>query len=537
MSGRQTRAEQDAVSYAKRKRQEDNDQAQATAQAAFKGAELLQQGAPSSLQNTRAALAQTVDLGLITQVTHGHTSDGTIESRRRAMAEFDRKRLARQIAVPTDDNQVRLDLRKLGHPVCLFGEDAGDRRDRLRYHLSVMAMEKQGDKRDAMQTSSISDGGASEDEDEEDREEEEEFYTEGSETLLQTRRHVAESSLSRAQHRISWLQRQSQADAATIRKQRLSLCGRLGSYTICGSQVGDSRPLGSICFTRDSQSLLVSSWSGSIKLWSVPQLTSQRTFRGHTERVSALSTSPDTETFATGDADGRILLWTLQEETPRGELLGHQGRVSRVAHHPDARLLASASYDGSWRLWDMQTQQEVLLQEGHSREVFTVRIQCDGALLASAGLDGVARIWDLRSGKSIATIQGHAKEIFAMDWAPNGYQLATGAADNTIRIFDLRAMQSAYEIPAHKSIVTDLKFFHDNQDLNPSADCGQYMASSSNDGLVSVWSAGDWKLQRSLAGHVGKVLGVDIAPNGSYIASAGYDRTFKLWGPDDILDV
>ncbi|KAJ2842569.1 hypothetical protein IWW36_005857, partial [Coemansia brasiliensis] len=203
--------------------------------------------------------------------------------------------------------------------------------------------------------------------------------------------------------------------------------------------------------------------------------------------------------------------------------------------------------------------QELLLQEGHSREVFALRFQCDGSLVATAGLDGIGRVWDLRSGRSIMELEGHAKEIFGLDWSPNGYQLATGSADNTMRIFDLRKIASIHQIPAHKSMVTDVRFFHFDgiskiqmncdADMDVSSDqdadeherarlcSGQYLASASNDGLINIWTAGDWKLQKSLAGHVGKVLSVDIAQDGSYIASTGFDKTFKLWKADDLLQL
>jgi len=36
--------------------------------------------------------------------------------------EFERKKKARNIAVPTDDKKVRLRLRELGEPITLFGE-------------------------------------------------------------------------------------------------------------------------------------------------------------------------------------------------------------------------------------------------------------------------------------------------------------------------------------------------------------------------------------------------------------------------------
>jgi len=37
---------------------------------------------------------------------------------------------------------------------------------------------------------------------------------------------------------------------------------------------------------------------------------------------------------------------------------------------------------------------------------------------------------------------------------------------------------------------------------------------------------------KTLAGHEGKVMGVDISPDLKYIASVSFDRTFKLWSPE-----
>ena len=39
---------------------------------------------------------------------------------------------SRQIAIPTNDKLVMLRLRELNEPIMLFGEDPGDRRERLR---------------------------------------------------------------------------------------------------------------------------------------------------------------------------------------------------------------------------------------------------------------------------------------------------------------------------------------------------------------------------------------------------------------------
>ncbi|KAJ1887566.1 U4/U6 small nuclear ribonucleoprotein Prp4 [Kickxella alabastrina] len=517
-------SEQETIAYAKRKRQEERDyQPAANAQS---GVQMLQQGL-----DPRTQFSQTINLDLIKE-TLDHTQEkdltsDTLETRRRAMAEFDRKRIARNIAVPTSDSAVRADLRKHGEPICLFGEDAADRRNRLRYVLSRIT-----DGKETQQQMDVDE----DDDSASDSEEDGEFYTEGSEELKAARMEVAVKSLDRARARLERQRAQAAEDLAAVKQRRLALIQRLSTFALCGSQVGDARPVSRAIFAHDAHHLLTASWSGSIKLWDVPGCQVQRTYRGHTDRVSGLSVRPQqgggTLGFASGCADGLVLLWDVERELPVGRLEGHQGRVVHVDHHADGRLLGSASYDGSWRLWDLETQKELLLQEGHAREVFALRFQPDtAALVATAGLDGIGRVWDLRSGRSIMALEGHAREIYGLDWSPNAFQVATGAADNTVRIHDLRKMACVYQIPAHKSMVTDLRFSHSAA----GAEGGHFLVSASNDGLVNVWSTGDWKLQKSLPGHVGKVLGVDVAPDGSCIVSAGYDRTFKLWGPDDFL--
>ncbi|KAJ2078680.1 hypothetical protein H4R24_004309 [Coemansia sp. RSA 988] len=546
--------ERDAVAYAKRKREEEEDNAQDS------GTSRLLDISESTRPDLPGA---SIDLDSIDEAIDEKEdkllTDDALETRRRAMAEFDRRRLARSIAVPTDDTRVKETLRQHGHPICLFGEDAGDRRNRLRYVLSKMAVEQKASESGG-QTTPLSSGLAVEDksgeisgEVSEGDEEQEEFYTEASDSLLQARQAIARFSLFRAQNRIAQQRENCNVDLANIRRLRQDLTTSLASYTIAGSQIGDARPMSRAVFTNDSRRLLTSSWSGTIKLWDIPECNMLRSYRGHTDRIGGLSLHPQAGErgesvvdFASGAADNNIFLWSLGKETPIGSLKGHQSRVVNVDHHPSGDYLGSASFDGSWRLWDISTERELLLQEGHSRELFALRFQCDGSLIATGGLDGIGRVWDMRSGRSIMVLEGHAKEIFAMDWSPNGFQIATGSADNTIRIFDLRKLATIQQIPAHKSIVTDVRFFH-ARNINPGhfddmSDAeskmrlcdGQYLASASNDGLINIWTAGDWKLQKSLAGHVGKIMGLDIACNGDYIASVGYDKTFKIWSPEEI---
>ncbi|ORY04338.1 WD40 repeat-like protein [Basidiobolus meristosporus CBS 931.73] len=478
-----------------------------------------------------------IDLENLAEDSNYDFSESSLRAREEhqmILDEFERKRRARSLAVPTDDGRVRAKLRELGEPQCLFAEGPAERRDRLRVLLSKL------DGADADSDRAESDSGS-------DSDKEEEFFTEGSTELLVARRNIAYYSLPRAKQRLARQRSEHETPLAQIKSARKELYTEIQGYANYSSQIGDDRPVSIGRFSPDSKILATGSWTGMVKLWNVPNCSNALNLRGHTDRVgglafhpqSTLSLSRSAVNLASGGADGNIHLWSLESETPVSSLLGHTQRVSRVGFHPSGQYLGSASFDGTWRLWNVETTQELLLQEGHSREVYAIAFQNDGALAATGGLDAIGRIWDLRTGRSAMVLEGHVKDILGIDFSPNGYQVVTGSEDNTLKIFDLRTMRPLYTIPAHNSLVSDVRFFHASEAYETSRMegtpnvSGLYLASSSYDGTIKIWSADTWKLIKSLSGHEGKVMSVDIAADGNLIASTGFDRTFKLWANEN----
>ncbi|CEQ40267.1 SPOSA6832_01870, partial [Sporobolomyces salmonicolor] len=491
------------------------------------------------------------------------------------LSELDRKKLARKIALPTNDGEVRARLRELGEPITLFGEGPADRRDRLRDILAKARLEK-GEQMDVDEESEEE----SDESDEEDKEEE--FYTEGSAALKKARRDIAEYSLPRARKRIARQRLDASVTLARLMDVRKAVFSNLESFTNLGSQIGDTRALSAVRFSPDSSMLLTGSWTGMAKLWSVPACKEIRTLKGHKERIggvawhpeATLSQSKSAVNFATSGADHDIKLWGLENDTALQTLSGHEGRVCRINFHPSGRYLGSASYDGTWRLWDVERGDELLLQEGHSKEVYAVAFQQDGALACTGGLDAIARLWDLRSGRTALVLSGHSRDILAIDFSSNGYQIATGSNDDTIRIWDLRNHQAIATIPAHKSAVSDLKFFQaspsasypttavprafsglpifqgETTDPDASGDTaeeanredkpdfpvsGSFLVSSGYDGYVKIWSADDWQQVRALSNdQSGKVMSVDVSSDARFIVSGQYDRSYKLWATPDV---
>ncbi|KAL1747841.1 WD40-repeat-containing domain protein [Schizophyllum fasciatum] len=483
--------------------------------------------------------------------------------------ELERKKKARAMAVPTDDNRVKMRLREIGEPITLFGERAADRRDRLIYVLSQINAAR-GDDGMLMEVESES----------ESEEEEEEFYSPGSLELLEARRRIAEFSLPRAQKRVAQQRLETKIELKRLVDIRKKVFGNVKRFANLGSQIGDERPISQVRFSPNNELLATGSWSGCVRLWRVPSCTPVRTLRGHNDRVggvawhpaATLSLGADLVNLASGAGDSCVNLWSLNSDQPLAVMSGHQGRVCRVAFHPSGDYIASASFDTTWRLWDINTQKELLLQEGHSKEVYSVEFQDDGALIASGGLDAIGRVWDLRTGRTAMVLDGHVQPIYSMSFSPNGYQIATGAGDDTIRIWDMRSLKALYTIPAHLSNVSDVRFFRANdkffepppattQDADvemkdesspPNGDAakpdtsaytweewkyrsGLFFASAGYDGLVKLWSADDWQLLRTLSTDAGKVMSCDITSDGGMIASGTYNRNFQLYGMEDVV--
>ncbi|OMH84298.1 U4/U6 small nuclear ribonucleoprotein Prp4 [Zancudomyces culisetae] len=346
------------------------------------------------------------------------------------------------------------------------------------------------------------------------------------------RRKMAVYSLSKARDRVKSQKKYTEVPLALIKSSRKSLFDRFRNYTVYSSEYGDLRPLSCIKFSPNQQILATGSWSGIVKLWDTKSSQQLNTLKGHNDKIGGISFHPQSTinldekaaNIATGSTDNTIKLWSLESQKPPvGQLVGHMARVVHIDHHPMGSYLASASYDGSWRLWDIESCKELCLQEGHSRQVHVVKFQGDGSLLASAGLDGIGRVWDIRTGKSAMTLTGHMGEIYTVDWSQNGYVIGTGGGDNSVRIYDIRALKQTYSLPAHNSIISQMCYLKNG--VNTST---EVLVTSSFDGSIKVWSGVDYKLINTLHGHEGKVMGVDVSSE--YIASCGYDRSFKLYG-------
>ncbi|VDD76836.1 unnamed protein product [Mesocestoides corti] len=437
-----------------------------------------------------------------------------------ALETIELKKKARLIQVSTEDTEVKYYLRQLGEPICLFGEDGADRRERLRMLLAVTGGPAQrpsldrSDTKNAILTA---------------RDNSTVWYHQGPDGLADARMWIAKYSLPRAKQRLDRAREYYASMPEPQRKARYQEYLKiLRTTSLVCSQVGDTRPLTCCKFSPDGQVLATSSLSGLCRLWSVPESELKLNLRGHQTGVCSVAWHPQARiqsdlriALASSGLDGSVKLWSLDNEEPLADIEGHAPyRVSRIAFHPSGRFLGTTCFDSSWRLWDLEVCTEILHQEGHSKPVYDIAFHPDGSLALTAGLDSYGRVWDLRTGRCIMFFEGHLEELLGVDIAANGYHAASCSADNSVRIWDLRQQQTIYVIPAHTSVVSSVKFEPENHN---------YLVTSSFDKSVKLWGHPLWSPIRTLEGHSGRCVYADISPDRKHIASVSHDLTFKVW--------
>lgn len=100
-------------------------------------------------------------------------------------------------------------------------------------------------------------------------------------------------------------------------KHRLiSILFLIQTVTSFCSQVGDTRPVASCRFSPNSKLMATAGWSGSCKLWSVPDCEEVITYQGKINKLKLLLYKESLLKIATHCSDGSQFTWQLLSIMP-----------------------------------------------------------------------------------------------------------------------------------------------------------------------------------------------------------------------------
>ncbi|MEG4318351.1 MULTISPECIES: AAA-like domain-containing protein [unclassified Microcoleus] len=287
--------------------------------------------------------------------------------------------------------------------------------------------------------------------------------------------------------------------------------------------IGHQAGVRSVVFSPDGKILASASEDDTIKLWN-PDGTLLRTLTGHGDNIWTVSFSPDGKTIASASDDATIKIWNLANGTEIRTLTGHKGWVRAVCFAPDGLTIASSGSDGTVKLWNPADGTLLQTFTGHRGWATNVTFSPDGLTIASSGRDRTVKLWNPADGTEIATLTGHTNAVRSVSFSNDGKTLASAGEDGLVKLWDVQNLTLLKTLQAHSREVWIVRF-------SPPGSHSPTLATANDDGIVKLWNLsrlGDIEPQ-TLKGHTGRVTGLSFSPDGRTLATAGTDRTVRLW--------
>lgn len=280
-------------------------------------------------------------------------------------------------------------------------------------------------------------------------------------------------------------------------------------------------------FTRDGKRLAVAYHDGHrITVWDAESGAESVTLHTPGGSLRAVDFDAKGDHLVSASTGGGLAVWDLSTGRVVAQLLGHTADVQCLATSTDGSRIATGDWDGMLKVWSWDTQdvQVLHLPSGGFR-----RIWADALSLAPDGerfvtnLTGVSLLlWDLRAHRLISRLAIHdpttRRRALRLAWSRDGRRALAGLEDGTLEFVDVAAGRVEREVAVGAQGVQAL-------DIHPSLPrCVVGFGDS-----IEIRSIETGECIDRLIGHAAEVLVARFGPDGRWLATAGVDRTVRLW--------
>jgi WD40 repeat protein/DNA-binding SARP family transcriptional activator len=198
----------------------------------------------------------------------------------------------------------------------------------------------------------------------------------------------------------------------------------------------------------------------------------------------------------------------------------HDAWISDVVVHED--VVVSADTDGVTKITDLSGEQIAVLREEPNNAVVALALSPDAQLLAtvtvSRRLIVRLRVWDVASREIVHTME-HLAETVA--FTADGSRLVIAGADGA-RVWDVRTWERTAAFDGHAGRVSVAAVAPD----------GATVATAGTDRTVRLWAPANGNERLTLQGHEQEVTDIAFSDDGTKLVTAGLDGVARVWALD-----
>jgi WD40 repeat protein len=274
-------------------------------------------------------------------------------------------------------------------------------------------------------------------------------------------------------------------------------------------------PLG---ISGDGQTVVSSSYDGTIKIWHLSDRQLLDCLGGHTWSSYPITGSSGGQNFPGNRSDQNMGDYQKGLGTLIHSLPGHSSGVSALAISPNGKILASGGYDGMISIWNLENGQQLRKFPGHSSTVKPMIISPDGNLLATGSTDKHLKLWHLDSSELVRSFPLSDPPI-SIAISPNGQMLVSGSTEGLLQIWQISTGETKYQLTGHAGLVRSLAI----------SDDGQTLASSSTEKTIKLWNLETGELLNTLTGHTDPMMAFTVKPDGQTLELSLSHRQESGW--------